>query len=136
MKNKLIRRIKSLWQNVKQEFSEKPIASTGVLVGIFFVLIPLLLSESLRDFFGYLLSSLFQPTIKLSILPLAIVSVVLLAAFLTSFKLKSKPKKDKNHYFIPYGDFTWKIDLSYGYPQVDKTPYCKDHQKDLECNQI
>ena len=114
-----------LYHNAKKELIEKPLASSGVLVGIFVVVLPLLISKSLRGFVVYLLSKIFLPQIEASLFPLTIALVALLAvAFIPS----KKENRKKNYYFIEYGDFKWKITVSSMGPYVNRSPFCKTHQ--------
>lgn len=114
-----------LYHNAKKELIEKPLASAGVLVGIFVVVLPLLISKSLRGFVVYLLSKIFLPQIEASLFPLTIAVVALLVvAYSTSRKIHQK----KNHYFIDYDDFTWKVYTSPSGPYIDQEPHCKKHR--------
>lgn len=125
MYSKLKHWLTVLNQNAKKELIERPIGSIGVLVGIFVVVLPLLLSESLRGFVLYLLSRLLQPKIELNLSLLIIAIAALLAAALIPSK---KEDKKKDHYFIEYDVFTWKVSSTSMGPYVDKLPYCKNHQ--------
>ncbi len=127
MKEKLLQLIKGLYQSGKKEFSERPIATTGVLATLLVVTIPLVLSRVLRGFVAYQVSELLKPRIELSLFPLAVtVFVLILAACLP---LKKKEKEKKNHYFIQFDAFAWKVKL-FGNRRhsVDETPFCKEHQ--------
>jgi hypothetical protein len=124
MYNKIKYWLTILYQNAKKEYSERPIATTGVLVAVIGVLFPLLISESLRGFVVYLLSKVLLPQIEVSLFPLITIIIVLLVAFFIS-----KQKREKtNYHFIVYDPFTWKITYTRQGAHVDPSPYCKVHQ--------
>ncbi len=127
MKEKLIHRLKSLYQNAKKEFLERPIATIKVLVSSIVVILPLVLSESWRGFVLSLLSKAMKPQIELSLIPL-LISLMLLIV-LAFFLLRPKKMKLEDFLFIPFDSFTWKVTLP-GNRQfsVDSIPYCKNHQ--------
>jgi hypothetical protein len=125
MREKLKYWITLLYNNARKEFSERPIATIGVLVALIGVLPSLLLSESLRDFVGYLLSIIFLPQIEASLFPLII---ALIALLVVAYHSSQKIQKKKNHYFIDYADFTWKIYIYPLGPYVDQEPHCKKHR--------
>ena len=126
MKEKLRQLLKTLCQSGKKEFSERPIATIGVLATLLAVTIPLVLSRVLRGFVAYQASELLKPKAELSLLPLAIsIFALVLAACLPL----SKKKPSKNHYFIQFDAFAWKVKLlGNRRHSVDETPFCKEHQ--------
>lgn len=127
MKEKLLLLLKTLYQSARKELSERPIATSGVLATLFAVTIPLVLSKVARGFVSYQVSRVLTPNIELSLFPLTVTVFVLVLAACLPHTKKEKEKKD--HYFIQFDDFTWKVKL-FGDRKfnVDKTPYCKLHQ--------
>ena len=125
-KEQLLSPIITLYKNGKKELSEKPIATTGVLATLIFVIAPMLLSEYLRGFVLYHLSGILKPQIEVSLFPLLITVMSLVAI---PFALHRNKKIRKNHLFLPFDKFAWKVRL-YGdnNHRVDETPYCKQHQ--------
>ncbi len=126
MKEKLLQLLKTLYQSARKEFSERPIATTGVLATLLAVTIPLVLSRVLRGFVAYQVSELLRPKAELSLLPLAI---SLFALVLAACLPRMKKKESKGYIFIPFDLFTWKVKL-HGNRRftVDEGPYCKIHQ--------
>ena len=128
MSKKIRQKLVTLYQNAKEELSTKPVQSSGILVGMFVIVLPLLSLKYVRGFVWHLLKEILQPSIELSIFPLIISSLVLLLVPIV-ISFKNNKLKNKTYYFIPYNKFTWKINLSNtGFPTVDPTPYCKKHQ--------
>jgi len=129
MKNQLTKWLKLVCQNAWQEFLRRPIATIGVLIGIGGLLLPILLSESLREKIWRLLLTTKQLTIEMNIILVVLAFLLLLySSYHLLKKLKKQREKDKT-LFISYGGFYWKISIfESGKIFVDPAPYCKKHQ--------
>jgi len=119
--------ITTLYETAKKELYTAPIQSLGILAGVFAILIPLLLSESLRGFLLYRLSRSLQQEVVLSLLPLLIAFLSLLCAL---YVLNSHPNEFKIKYkFYSYNGYTWRLhhDKSNNIKFSDGT-YCDAHK--------
>lgn len=119
--------LEALYETAKKELYTEPIRSLGILAGIFAVLIPLLLSGSLRDFFLYQSELLLQKKVTMSILPLLLGSLSLLCSL---YILHKPHKKFKVKYlFHSYCGYTWRFcyDKSGNIKFSDGT-YCEYHK--------
>lgn len=132
MNNQLTKWLKLAYQNAWQEFLQRPIAAIGILVVISGLLLPTLLSESLREKIWRLLLTTLQLTMEMNIVSVVLAFLLLLCSSCYLLKKLKKQGGKGKFVFISYGEFLWKVNIfESGEIFVDFAPYCKEHQVEM-----